>query len=265
MSHIATYRSSRELFNNLTLRELRSKYKRSFLGWTWSMVNPLANMVVYTIMFGVFLKIKLADGAPSGMHEYALWLLAALLPWSFFQNGVMSCMGVLVANSNLVKKTYFPRELLPASSVASNLVSHGIEMGLLLVAVLAFGNWRVLPLLPFLVLLVAINALAALGLGLLLSVLNVYFRDIEHFMSIFFLVWLYGSFIVFPITYAKGYGTILKLNPMVDMGLCFRSVLWDGTHPGWLELAYFTAFAIVVFIVGIKVFWRLEGRVAEEL
>ena len=136
------YLQYRELFHNLTLRELRSKYKRSVIGWGWSMINPIANMLIYTVVFALLLQIKPPFGVPSGLHNYAIMLLAGMLPWNFFQGSIMESMGAMLGNQNLIQKTYFPRELIPGATVASKVVSHLIEMSLLLVAVVCFGNWR---------------------------------------------------------------------------------------------------------------------------
>jgi ABC-2 type transport system permease protein len=266
MTSVATYRSSKELFTNLALRELRSKYKRSFLGWAWSLANPLAMMVVYTVVFKYFLHIRPSPGEPSGLNIFALFLLCALLPWNYFQLSVMGCIGSLTANESLIKKTYFPREVLPGATVGANLVSHLIEMGLLLVALLAFGNWRALVFLPFVILLTALMSLFALGFGLMLSSFNVYFRDIQHFMGILFLVWLYLTPIIYPLSYVPPhYQTLLKINPMTDATLSYRAVLYDGRYPDWLQLAYFAAWAVGMLIVGLVVFNRLEAGLAEEL
>jgi ABC-2 type transport system permease protein len=266
VTSIAVYRSSRELFSNLVLRELRSKYKRSFLGWAWSTVNPLAIMVVYTVVFKLFLRIHVPPGDPSGLNVFALWLLCFLLPWNYFQTSVSGATVSLTGNGNLIKKTYFPRELLPASTVTANLVSHAIEMGLLLIALVAFGNYRALLYLPMTLLLMLLMAAFALGFGLVLSSLNVYFRDVEHFMSIVFLVWFYLTPIIYPLTVVPAhYRSLLKLNPMTDASLCYRAVLYDGRLPDWLQLGYFAAWAVAMVLVGLSVFNRLEGRLAEEL
>src|SRR5579859_2882061 len=184
MTTLAEYRASRELFNNLTLRELRSKYKRSVLGWTWSMLNPLSTLLIFTVVFKLILKVKAPPGRPSGLNVFALYLLCGLLPFNYFQNSVMGCIGSLVANANLIKKTYFPRELLPAANVGSNLVSHLIEMSLLLVALIGFGNEKAILYLTVVVGLIILLSRFSLGLGLMLSVLNVYFRDVQHLMGI---------------------------------------------------------------------------------
>jgi len=281
---VAEYRSSRELFANLTLRELRSKYKRSFLGWAWSMINPLANTLVYTVVFAYFFHAKPEPGHPSGLRIYALYLLCALLPWNFFSAGIMSSVGGLIGNGNLVKKTYFPRSLLPASSVAAALVAHLIEMGVLLVILLLFGDYYALIFLPFTLLIMMLTAVFALGLGLMFSALNVYFRDIEHFLAIFFLLWLYGTPIIYPnsiiLTHTvKGVAgvtryfphshiklmSIMKINPMTEMELLMRQTLWNGTFPDWLQLLYYAAWAFGALWVGLKVFAHFEPRLAEEL
>lgn len=267
MTTVATYRASRELFWHLTLRELRSKYKRSFLGWAWSTVTPLATMAVYTIVFRAIIRIHIPPGKPSGLNLYALYLLCALLPWTFFQVSVQGGIVSLIGNSNLIKKTYFPREFLPAATVASTFVSHCIEMGLLLVALLAFGNFHALPFIPLVFVLMLFVALFALGLGLMLSVLNVYFRDVEYLITIVFLVWMYLTPIIYPFSLVphRYRGIAEVLNPMTDAVLAFRSMLYDGTTPRWLGFGYFVLVASFVFIIGMYVFSRLEGRLAEEL
>ena len=283
MTTIAEYRTSQELFANLTLRELRSKYKRSFLGWAWSMINPLVTTVIYTVVFSLFLRAKPLPGQPSGEHLFALYLLCALLPWNFFNAAVNGSVGNLVGNGNLIKKTYFPRELLPASTVAAALVAHLIEMGVFLVVLLAFGDWRALVFLPFTVVIMAVTTVFSLGLSLLFSAVNVYFRDVQHFLAIFFLLWLYGTPIIYPTNYVQyrtGTNnmklrfiphthiqllTVLKINPMVDMELLMRQTLWDGTFPDWASLLIYVAWAAAALLIGLKVFAKLSGRLAEEL
>jgi len=271
---VAEYRRSKELFVNLTLRELRSKYKRSFLGWAWSMINPLANTLVYTLLFSVLLGARLVTEGPSHLDVYALFLLCALLPWNFFQNSINTSVSSLIGGANLIKKTYFPRELLPASTVASALVSHLIEMGLVLVVLLCFGDYWSLYWLPLTVLFIALTMVFGLGLGLTFSVLNVYFRDIEHFLQIFFLVWLYAGPIVYPPQYLAKHHfpgtklnllTVDKINPMTDMAGLFRATMYYGHAPEWGELVYYAAWAFGALALGLWVFAHFEGRLAEEL
>ncbi|MGH9920776.1 MAG: ABC transporter permease [Nitrososphaerales archaeon] len=255
--------SARELFANLTLRELRSKYKRSWLGWTWSMINPLAYTVIYTVVFKYFLH---ATATPGKIDVYALWLLCALLPWNFFQAAVTTSIGSLTGNGNLIKKSYFPRQLLPMASVSSALVSHFIEMGLLVTALLAFGDYQSLIYLPVTFMLIIIMVVFAIGLGLLLGALNVYFRDIEHFMMIFFMIWMYLTPIVYPPTYLHGKEIVLiKLNPLTEASVAFRDALYYGKLPTALEVGYLLLAACVALVVGWLVFDHFEARLAEEL
>lgn len=260
------YGKYKELFYNLTLRDLRSKYKRSVLGWGWSMINPLANMIIYTIVFSKLLHILAPQGIPSGINNYALMLLAAMLPFNFFQASVMESMGSLVGNQNLIQKTYFPRELLPAATVASKVVSHLIEMGLLMVAVVAFGNYRALEYLPFVLVLMAIITVFGLGLALLFSIGNVFYRDIYHFSGIFFFIWMFltpvcypfyivggglngnpmtGSTVIGPkIEHVLGHtislGTLFKLNPMADAVLAFQAFVYNGQLPSSSHVVHFS-------------------------
>jgi ABC-type polysaccharide/polyol phosphate export permease len=264
MSVLSTYRDSRELLINLTLRELRSKYKRSFLGWAWSLVTPRATMTVYTVVFSKVFRAQPAHGV-HGLHYFALWLMCALLPWTFFSTGLMATISSLVSNSNLISKSYFDRRLLPASTVAAALVSHLIEMALLVAVLVGFADWQAIAFLPVLLVLVGLMAIVTLGTGMLLSALNVYFRDIEHFMSILLMVWFYLTPIIYPIKQAEQYATLLKLNPMTEATNCFRAVLYYGRFPTAVDIGYFAGFAMVSLAAGLTVFGRLQNGFAEEL
>lgn len=272
MTTVSEYISYRELYVNLMLRELRSKYRRSVLGWTWSMLNPLANMAVYTIVFRYFLRINGQVGHPSGLNVYALFLLCAMLPWNFFQNCAMGSIATVLGNGNLIKKTYFPRELLPAATTGANLVMHLIEMAILTIVLVGFGNWRALELLPVTFGIILILAVFGLGFGLLLGVLNVFFRDIEHFANIFFLIWLYMTPVIYPETYLSSHHiggisllTLARINPMTDFAGIFRSTMYDGLLPSIESVAYVLAAAVIMITIGLTVFRHFDGRLAEEL
>ncbi|HVE47719.1 MAG TPA: ABC transporter permease [Acidimicrobiales bacterium] len=274
MTTLAEYRSSRELLNNLTLRELRSKYKRSVLGWTWSLLNPLATMLIFTLVFRFFLRIEAPVSKSTDLHSFSLYLLCGLLPWNFFVNGVTASMGSLVGNANLIKKTYFPRELLVIAQVNSWIVSLLIEMALLAVGLIVFGN-MVLPWLPVAILLMALLAMFVTGLALAFSVLNVYFRDIQHFVGILFQVWFYLTPIVYPLPRvperADIFGNdlpvraLFHVNPMVDFVEAFRAILYDLQAPSLGILAYLLVVSVVSLVGGMWLFGRLEGKLAEEL
>ncbi len=189
---------NRDLLVNLTLRELRGRYKRSALGWAWSLLNPLVTLGIYALVFKFFLRIEPPVGDPSGLHNYAFFLICALLPWNFIASGIMGGLGSLVGNSNLVTKVYFPRSILVSASTAALLVSFLIEMGVLAVVFLIAGN-NILPFIPLVLVVMAIQAVFVQGIALAMGVLNVYYRDLQHLMGLFIQVWFYGTPIIYPI------------------------------------------------------------------
>ena len=165
MNALADLSQSRDLLVNLTLRELRGKYKRSVLGWTWSLLNPLATMVIFSLVFGRLLKIKPAVGDPSGLVNYPAFLLCGLLAWNFLSNAMNNSMVALLGNAGLIKKVYFPRQVLIFATILSLDWSFVIEMGLLVVFLLVLGN-MVLPWLLGVVLAMVVLTVFATGIGL---------------------------------------------------------------------------------------------------
>jgi lipopolysaccharide transport system permease protein len=271
MTSVLELTRHRELFTNLTLRELRGKYKRSALGWGWSMINPLAQMVIFSLVFGVFLKVEPPVGEPSGLHVFAFFLLCGLLPWTFLANGVTAGMGSLLANANLVKKVWFPRQLLVGSTVASFWVSFLIEMGVLSVALLIAGNMILPWLLPVLAVTV-VQAAFVFGLALALSVWSVYFRDLEYLVGILLQLWFYATPIVYPITVVEealdgrtGLMRLYNLNPMTRFAEVYRDLYYSLRWPSAGSMAYLIGCAAAALIVGWLAFDRLQGRLAEEL
>jgi lipopolysaccharide transport system permease protein len=271
VSSVAELAESRELFVNLTLRELRGKYKRSVLGWTWSLLNPLATMVIFTVVFRFFLKVQIEPGDPSGLHVFAIFLLCGLLPWNFLSNGMSGSMGALISNSNLIKKVFFPREILVASNIASWVVSFLLELGVLAVVLVVAGNF-VLPWLVPALGLVMVQTMFVVGLGLLLSVLNVYFRDVQHLIGILLQIWFYATPIVYPISVvgdalddSPGLFTLYKLNPMVRFVEAYRDCLYDLRFPALLDSVYLVGVSAATLALGVFVFSRLEPKLAEEL
>jgi len=269
---LAEYADARELTVNLTLRELRSRYKRSALGWTWSLLNPLSTVIVFSIVFAFFLKVRPPVGNPSGLHNFAMFLLCGLLPFSFLSNGMNASLDSLLANSNLIRKVYFPREVLVVSSILSLLVTLLVELGVLCVLLLLFGN-MVLPWIPVLLALVAIETVFVLGIGLMLSVLNVYFRDVKHFIGIALQALFYSAPIVYPISFVQDAANrtsfpvlrVYTLNPLVRFIDAYRAVLYDLRFPALSDVLYITAWAIAMLALGLFVFRRLDGRLAEEV
>jgi ABC-2 type transport system permease protein len=260
---------SRELLWNLTLRELRGKYKRSALGWTWSLVNPLVTMAIFTVVFGVFLKASPDRGDPSGLDVFALWLLCALLPWNFVANTLNGGAVALVGNGNLIKKVYFPRQTLVGAVSGANLVNLLIELGVLCVALLVVGN-NVLPWIPAALVVTALLVVFTTGLSLALSVLNVYFRDTQHFLAIFLQIWFYASPIVYPEKLVRQHvggaaWAAYEANPFYRFADAYRDLFYDLRWPSAATWGLLLAWSAVSAGAGWWIFNRLEGRLAEEL
>jgi ABC-2 type transport system permease protein len=253
---------------NLTQREIKGKYKRTVLGQTWSLLNPVAVMAMYAVVFAFVLRARPEAGDPSGLDVFALWLAAALLPWMFFNNVVVSGMGAIVGNANLIQKVYFPRETLVLSSSLSWLFTFGIEMVVLILATLLFGGQPLL-MIPATVLLMALLAAFATGIALLLAIANVYFRDTQHFVSILMQLWFYATPIVYPVSLVTDahptLGTIYRLNPMERFSEAFRNTVYDGRLPSLETTTFVVVVSLLTFLVGYTVFRRREGRLAEEL
>jgi ABC-type polysaccharide/polyol phosphate export permease len=268
VSALTDLRSSRDLLVNLTQREIKGKYKRTVLGQAWSLVNPVAIMAMYAVVFAFVLKARPEAGDPSGLDVFALWLASALLPWMFFNNVVVSGMGSIVGNANLIQKVYFPRETLVLSNSLSWLFTFGIEMTVLVVATLLFGGNPLLTL-PVTIVLMALLAALATGIAFLLAVANVYFRDTQHFVGILMQLWFYATPIVYPVTLISAeHPTLAKfyqLNPMERFSEAFRNTMYDGRLPSLWTSIYLIVVPLVVLVVGYVVFRRREGRLAEEL
>ena len=274
MSRVSELAERRELLVHLTLRELRSRYKRSVLGWTWSLLNPLASVLIYWLVFSVFLKVEPPMGDPSGLQNFVLYLLCGLVLWNFFSGAVNLSLEAFLGNANLIKKVYFPRELLVVSGVVSLLVSLVIEVGVLCVILLIAGN-MVIPWLPVALFQIALMTVFVVGIGLFLSVANVYFRDVKHFVAIAMQALFYSAPIVYPISVVPDdvdflgreipIGEIYRLNPLVHFIENFRAVLYDLRFPPLGSTLYLIGWTAASLVLGYRFFIRHDGRLPEEV
>ncbi len=265
-----------ELLVGMSRKELKIKYKNSVLGFAWSLLNPLLYLVVFYIAFE---KI-LGNSVPS----FPIYLLSGLLVWNLFSTGLGSATGSVVANSGLVKKVSFPREILPLASVGSTLV-HFFLQSLVLFAVLALVQWHVawayMPMLP-----VALLALLLVtgALGILLSAVNVYLRDTQHFLELAVLAWFWVTPIVYPFQLVGSRGgwftKVWMANPVTPIVLIFQRAIYTphknkttgaallphwgyGTYAAYLGWSF--AFGLIVLVLAVYVFGRSEANFAEEL
>jgi len=278
MKYLKEVWTSRELLVNLTQREIKGKYKRTVFGQLWSLVNPLALMLIYTLVFSFILKVKPDPGSPSGLNVFALWLLCGLLPWTFMSVVINTGLSSLVTNANLIQKVYFSRIVLPLSVVGAAAYNWLFEMGVLVIALSIVGGF-VLPWLPLVIVAMILIALFATGIALMLSVLNVYFRDTQYFITLLLQIWMYLSPIIYPqtlvqadsakiggllgthITVADLYG----LNPMEHFVALFRQLLYDERWPDGSDFLICLGWAVVSLVLGVIVFRRNERKLAEIL
>jgi len=247
----------RELIYFLTWRDIKVRYKQAVLGIAWSVLQPVLTTAITTVVFGVLLKVK-SDGLP-----YPVFALSALLPWHLFQLSLQKSSVSLVGNSNLITKVYFPRVIIPLSSVLAALVDFGISLVLLFITMAIYRlplTWNVLWVIP----LTLLTVLAALAVGLWLSALNVQYRDVQQMVPFLIQIWMYATPIVYPITTIPE-GTlryIYSLNPMVGVVQGFRWAFFGGSPPD-MTLIISSLAVLLLLVTGLFFFRRMEKTFAD--
>ncbi len=256
--------SYRELLISLTKKELKVKYRGSALGFFWSLLNPILTMLVYSFVFSIVLR--------AGIQEFGIFLICALLPFNFLSNSVNYGTGSIISNSNLVNKIYFPREILPLSIVFSNLVNFLFELVALFI-VLAFMGYKFYLFLYILPVLILIQFFLVVGMTLLVSALNVFFRDLQHLITIVMMVWFFGTPIIYPLSMVpERFQPFIKfINPMTIYVTYYRNIFYytkfhEGAgFPSVLETIAALGISLLIFFIGYFVFKKLEYRFAEEI
>ncbi len=247
----------RELLYFLTWRDLKVRYKQTVLGVAWAVIQPFMSMVVFSLFFGHLAKIP-SDGVP-----YPIFSFAALVPWTFFAAGLSQSANSLVGNANLISKIYFPRLIIPVSSVASGIVDFFVAFTVLLGMMLYFGILPTSHILwfPFFLLLAIVTAL---GAGLWLSALNVEYRDVRYVVPFLTQFWMFATPIVYPSSLlAEPWRSIYGLNPMVGVIEGFRWSLLATKNPPGLTLLISSFVAIALFVSGLIYFRRMENSFAD--
>lgn len=247
----------RELLYFLVWRDIKVRYKQTILGASWAVIQPLLTMVVFSLFFGRLARIP-SDGLP-----YPLFSFAALVPWTFFANGLAHSANSLVASQNLITKVYFPRSAIPIATVLSGLVDFAIAFVVLIGMVLAYGvavTVNVLWIVPLLVL----AMITSLGVGLWLSALNVLYRDVRFIVPFLVQVWLFATPIAYPSSLLdEPWRTVYALNPMVGVVEGFRWALLNAaTAPGPM-IGVSTAAAVTLLVTGGYYFRRMERTFAD--
>lgn len=244
-------------------REFQSKYRNSLLGAAWTVLNPLSMIVVYTVIFSQIMHAKL-PGIDSSF-AYSIYLCAGMLTWGLFAEIVGRAQNVFLEHANLLKKLSFPRLCLPVTVVANALLNFTIVFGLFSLFLLFSGNfpgWSYLAVLPVLIILVAF----AVGLGVSLGVLNVFFRDVGQFFGIVLQFWFWLTPIIYPIAILpESVRVFIECNPMVALIGALQGVLVSGLWPDWQNLLPVTLIALVMCALGLFLFRRHAGEMVDEL
>ncbi|HEY6333088.1 MAG TPA: ABC transporter permease [Blastocatellia bacterium] len=246
----------RELLYFLMWRDVKVRYKQTALGVAWAIIQPLLTMVVFSLLFGRLAHVP-SDGVP-----YPLFAFAGLLPWIFVSSAVTASGNSLVANSNLISKVYFPRMIIPAAAVGAALVDFVI--GLVLLAVLmVWYQLKPTPGLLMLPVLMALSAVIALGVGMLLSAMNVKYRDVRHALPFMVQIWMFATPVIYPssIVPAK-WRWVLSLNPLAAVIDGFRDCLF-GRSFDWSALAISAAGGAVILCYSAYTFRSMEKIFAD--
>ena len=263
---LRTAAAHRNLLYLLTLKELRTRYKQSVLGWAWSLLNPITQMLIFTFVFLYVFDAAAPVGDPSGLANFPLYFLAGVLPFNFLSISVSMAIGSVQGNAGLIRKVRFPHEHLVLSVVAAQFVTLLIEFAVLSIALLIAGN-MVLPWLPALLLVLSLLAVFTTGVALALSAANVFFHDVSYLWGIAVQLLFYAT----PIIYQPSFITVGWLRAIVENGptgtfiTAVHQIVYDLQMPSAWVLVRLTLVSGAMFALGAWVFGRLSPRFAEEM
>lgn len=248
----------RQMIFSLVRKDLRGRYKGSVLGFLWTFVNPLLQLCVYTVVFSVILK--------TNIDKYYLHLFVALIPWIFFSSAVTGGASSVIAQKDLIKKIYFPREVLPVAYVTSCFVNM-LFCFVVIFAVVAVSGVGFNPLaLLCLPVIMIVEYVLALGMAMLTSAVTVYFRDLEHILSILTMAWMYMTPVMYTMDFVpEKYRGLFQLNPMVPIIKAYRDILYFTNVPEMSTLIVSFLIGITFLVFGWLVFSKLKKHFAEEL
>ena len=248
----------KEMIKSFTIRELRTRYKGSFLGFLWTFVNPLLQLLVYSLVFPFILRVS--------EKNYTMFLFVALVPWVFFINSVQGGCNLIVGNSSLVTKVYFPREILSITHTLSGLCNTIFSYMIVFPLLIIFKIPMTIHLLWLPLILIG-QTILNLGLSLIVSSVNVFFRDLEYLVSVglmamYFLTPVMYNITILPEKYQK---ILIFLNPMAGYIILYRNIMYYGIMSRPLLLIYTLVYSVVVLFIGYFIFQKLQRKFAEIL
>jgi ABC-type polysaccharide/polyol phosphate export permease len=256
----------RNLLYLLSLKELRTRYKRSMLGWAWSLFNPLSQMLIFTVIFLYVFKATPPVGDPSGLELFPLYFLSGALPFNFFSITVGVAMGSVQGGAGLIKKVQFPHEHLVFSVVVAQFVTLLIELAVLVVAMLIAGH-MVLPWLPLLLAVLGLLMLFTTGVALALSAANVFFHDVNYLWGILSQILFYATPVIYnPATIdVAALRFVANYGPTCSFITAIHNVVYDLRVPGAGRMLQLVVMSVGMFALGSWAFNRLSQRFAEEM
>ncbi len=250
----------RELLKSCVKKDIRGKYKGSALGILWSFINPLLQVVVYWLVFPYLMRA-------SSFDNYLCYLVTGIIPWTFFTTVVNNGTASMITNSGIIKKVYFPREILLISQVISGVINFFISCIIILIFCIGTGagvSWHLIYLLPV----VFVQAVLSLGIIYMLSAFNVYLRDVEYIVQFILNMAFYGTPILYSMEMVPPTSILYKLislNPMSILVNCYRDIFLYHNIPDMGKLAGVAGLSLIVLLIGHIVFNRLQRGFAEEL
>lgn len=252
----------REMIISLVRKDLRGRYKSSALGFLWTFINPLCQIIVYTLVFSQIFRM--------GVDKYYLFLTVVMIPWVFFSSSVSGGAMAVVSQQDLVKKIYFPREVLPISFVTSCFVNMLLSFIVVFLVIAASGIGFNPAALLFLPLVMIIEYVLALGITMITSACNVYLRDLEHIVGVFMMAWIYLTPVMYDISYVTENApaklvSIFYLNPMTSIAVAYRDILYYKRIPDMQTLLIAVVIGLVSLVIGSMVFAKLQKNFVEEL
>lgn len=258
MNRVKELYAYREMIFSLVKRDLKGRYKGSALGFLWTFLNPLLQLGVYTMVFSVIMR--------SGIKDYYLFLFVALIPWIFFSSSLIGGAGCILAQQDMIKKIYFPREVLPVSFVTSQFVNMVLSF-IVVFIVLFFSNhkWNLIALF-YLPIVMLVEYVFALGVTMITSAVTVYLRDLEYILGIIVMAWQFLTPVMYAIEQVPDeIRWVFSLNPVTYVITSYRQILYYGQVPQLETLLSATVIGVVMLLVGWKVFFHLQKHFVEEL
>ena len=247
----------RELLKTNVKKEIRGRYKNSILGVMWSFLNPLLQLAVYAVIFGALL----AGGDPT----YHIYICVALIPWTYFTTSITQSAFTIIGNGDIIKKVYFPREILPISVVTSGAVNFMISTIIILAFVLVagLGITKYILLYPYILL---VQYILQLGIAFIVSSITVYFRDLEHIIGVVLMAAFYGTPIVYKLEQLPpNLQVLMQINPMTHLINAYRDIFYYQQMPNVKVIGLLLISSVALVIVGYFIFKKLQKGFAEEL